>query len=234
MSLTPSSYRVLTFDCYGTLIDWESGILRSVARILDAHRVEKSDREIIETYTRLESQAERAAYMPYRDLLGKVVEGMGRQWGFRPTEGETLSLAGGVGSWEPFPDTVEALRALHGRYRLAIISNVDDDIFSATARRLKVAFDWVTTAQQARAYKPDRSVFRKALQRMGRPKEEILHVAQSVYHDMVPAAELGLATVRVRRASRAGGFGVSLPARATPDAEVPDLRSLVRLLGIDG
>jgi 2-haloacid dehalogenase len=233
MALIPSRYRVVTFDCYGTLVDWEKGIIDSVRPVLTARSLERSDAEILECYARLEALAERPPHRPYRQVLLDVAEGMASEWGFSPTGPERECILSGFSDWRPFPDTVEALRALHGRYRLAIISNVDDDLFRETSRRLGVAFDWVTTAGQAGSYKPDHGIFRMALERMGIEKERVLHAAQSVYHDVVPASEMGLATVRVMRASRAGEFGVSLPSRAAADATVPDLASLAALLGLD-
>ena len=124
------------------------------------------------------------------------------------------------------------MRALHSRYRLAIVSNVDDDLFAATALRLGVAFDWIVTAQQARSYKPASANFQLALERIGLPRERVLHVAQSLYHDIAPANALGLASVWVnRRHGRAGG-GATPAATATPDLEVPDLQTLARAAGV--
>ncbi|MGE5205158.1 MAG: HAD-IA family hydrolase, partial [Chlamydiota bacterium] len=118
-----------------------------------------------------------------------------------------------------------ALQKLHARYRLAIISNTDDDLFAATARHLQVKFDQVVTAEQARAYKPALAPFHLALERLGLPKEQVLHVGQSVYHDVVPAKSLGLATVLVRRR----GFGATRVIAEKPDLEVPDMQSLASL-----
>ena len=233
MPIDPPTYRLLTFDCYGTLVDWERGILGSVRPMLEAHGVRRPAAEILDVYARLESAAEKPPYRSYAEVLRDVVSGMGAIWGFRPTDEERSCLAAGLSRWEPFDDTVEALRTLHGRYRLAVISNVDDDLFASTASKLKVAFDWVTTAAQARAYNPDPAIFRLALERLGVERGRILHVAQSVHHDLVPARELGLATVWVRRPSLAGEFGVSLPAEGAPDAIVSDLSGLVSVLGLD-
>jgi 2-haloacid dehalogenase len=120
---------------------------------------------------------------------------------------------------------VAALQKLGTRYRLAIISNTDDDLFAASARHLQAEFDPVVTAEQARAYKPALAPFHLALQRLGLPREQVLHVGQSVYHDVVPAKSLGLATVLVRRR----GFGATRVVAEKPDVEVPDLRSLAAL-----
>jgi 2-haloacid dehalogenase len=141
-------------------------------------------------------------------------------------------LADSLGHWEPFPDTVEALRALKSRYKLAIISNVDDGLFALTACRLGVEFDWIITAEQVGTYKPSRRNFEVALERMGVPREKLLHAAESLFHDVVPAKELGLSTVWVHRRSGKEGFGATPPADAEPDFVVPDLETLATELGV--
>jgi 2-haloacid dehalogenase len=138
-------------------------------------------------------------------------------------------LADSIGDWEPFPDTVDALRRLEKRYKLAVVSNVDDGLFARTAKNLEVTFDRVVTAEQVRAYKPSRRVFEQALERIGRPRDRVLHVAQSVYHDIVPAKAMGLAAVWINRRVGKTGSGATLGADGTPDLELPDLESLARL-----
>ena len=226
------SFRVLTFDCYGTLIDWESGILAALRPMLRAHGVARDGEEILELYARLESEAETGEYRTYRDVLRRVVDGVGHGWGFAPTPAERRSLEDALPEWEPFPDTVDALQRLHRRYQLAIVSNTDDDLFAATAERLGIRFDAVVTAQQARAYKPALAIFQRALERIQQPASRILHIAQSLHHDIPPARRLGIATVHIdRRRGRAGG-GATLPAAAAPDLVVPDLRTLAAAMGL--
>ena len=220
----------LSFDCYGTLIDWESGILKTLRALLAAHQKTAGDAEILALYAHLESAAERGVFRPYRQVLTEVVCGFGREFGFEPAEEKQASLAESLGDWRPFPDTVAALGRLKGRYRLAIISNVDDDLFAATARHLQVPLDAVITAQQAMSYKPSRRNFELALERMGVGPKKVLHVAQSLFHDVATARSLGMATVWVNRASRAmPGRGATPAATAQPDLEVPDLATLAQL-----
>jgi len=229
-------FKALTFDCYGTLIDWERGILRALRRILKRHGVSASDREILGLYSRLEPEIERPPFKRYRKVLSEVVRGFGRTLGFKPTEAEVSSLARSVRDWPPFPDTVAALRALRRRYRLVIVSNVDKDLFQGSARRLRVPFDLVVTAQEARSYKPSLNNFRLALGRIhstfGLGKAEVLHVAQSLHHDHVPAKRLGLKTVWVNRRKGKEGSGATPPSRARPDLEVPDLITLAKKAGL--
>lgn len=219
-----SRFQVLTFDCYGTLIDWETGLLGALRPVLRAHGRELRDEQILALYAELEPLAQNP-YRRYKEVLQEVVRGFGKRLDFQPSEAEIASLPESLKTWSPFPDTVDALRALKVRYRLAIISNTDDDLFAATARLLQVAFDEVVTAEQARAYKPSLAPFRLALQRLGVPNERVLHVAQSVYHDVVPAKSLGLATALVRRR----GFGATRAAAEQAGLEVPDLRSLAAM-----
>jgi 2-haloacid dehalogenase len=222
-------FQVLTFDCYGTLIDWETGIFGALRPILTAHRRTVTGAELLELYSELESQAEQGEFRPYREVLQSVVRGFGERLGFVPSESEVRSLPESLANWLPFPDTVVALRKLKSRYQLAITSNVDDDLFAATAPRLEVQFDHLITAQQARAYKPSLRVFELAQERIGVKPDQWLHVAQSVYHDVVPAKSLGIATVWVNRPSPRPGAGAAKAASAQPDLEVSSLKALADL-----
>ena len=224
-----AQFEYLTFDCYGTLIDWETGILAALRPILEAHSVSTPDTTLLEIYGELEAGAEAGEYKTYREILDTVVRGLGERLGFTASPTEAQSLPQSIADWPPFPDTVAALRKLHARYKLAIISNVDDDLFASSAKLLQVPFDAVITAQQARSYKPSLNNFRLALDRIGKPKEKILHAAQSLYHDVVPTRELGIKNVWVNRRGSKSGSGATKPAVALPDLEVPDLRSLADL-----
>ena len=149
------------------------------------------------------------------------MRGFGERLGFKPTEAQVRSLPDSLANWPPFRDTVAALCKLKARYQLAIISNVDDDLFAATARRLEVPFDYVITAQQARAYKPSLEIFKLAQQRTGVAPRHWLHVGQSIYHDVIPAQSLGISTVWVNRPSPRPGAGAAKAATGKPDLEVP-------------
>lgn len=222
-------YEVLTFDCYGTLIDWESGILTAIRPVLSAHNINLSEEAILKLYSEFESKQEQGEYIKYREVLRRVVQEFGERLNFAPSPAEVDSLANSLRNWQPFPDTVEALKILKDKFKLAIISNVDDDLFAFTAKRLYVEFDWIITAEQVKSYKPSLNNFNQAIARMGLPLEKILHVAGSVYHDIVPANSLGLSTVWVnRRGSKKSGAAPS--ASGQPDLEVPDLKTLASLI----
>jgi len=221
-----SRFEILTFDCYGTLINWEAGILSALHRILSAHGKKIDDEALLKLYGDFEQLSEQGEFHPYRRVLESVVRWFGAQLGFSPTADEARSLSDSLSTWEPWPDTVAALRQLSARYRLAILSNVDDDLFATTRPKLGVEFAEVITAQQAQAYKPSLKIFELALSRINAPAHRVLHVGQSIYHDVVPAQALGLATVWVNRPSARPGVGAVKAAEAKPDLEVSSLAEL--------
>mgnify|MGYP005810624929 CR=1 FL=1 len=223
-------YTVLTFDCYGTLIDWESGILSALRPIFTNRSISVSDIELLERYGEIEATLEGGAYKPYRQILRECVAGLGLRHNFSPTATEMDGLPNSLQYWQPFPDSAAALRRLKTRYKLAIISNVDDDLFAASAKHLEVPFDHVITASQVRSYKPSHNNFERAFETIGVAREQILHVAQSIYHDIVPARALGISSVWVNRRKRLSGSGATFPAEGRPDLEVPNMRSLADLL----
>lgn len=226
------NYEVLTFDCYGTLIDWETGIWDALGPILANHRSVTKSEEALGLFAEFESQAESGEYREYKEVLRAVLAGIGTRLGFTPTATELEHFSASVQDWPAFPDSPRALQALATKYKLAVISNIDDDLFAFSARRLQVQFDFVITAQQARSYKPSLNNFRLAFGRIGQSPDKILHVAQSLFHDVAPAKELGLATVWVNRRKAKAGFGATPPAAATPDLEVPDLQTLAQTMGL--
>jgi 2-haloacid dehalogenase len=229
LALDFSRFRIITFDCYGTLIDWETGILGAIRPILAAHGAHLSDPEILRMYGEIEAEEESGEYHPYKEILQAVVRGFGTHLGFVPSNQEQLSLPNSVPNWRPFPDTVAALRRLKSKFNLGILSNVDDELFSATARQLGINFDQVVTASQARAYKPSLELFRLAQSRVALPPEQWLHAAQSVYHDVIPAQALGLPTVWVNRPSLRPNTGAAKQASARPDVSVSSLQELADL-----
>jgi len=225
-------FKVLSFDCYGTLIDWERGILGAVRPVLSNHKIIATDEIILETFAQIESEVEAGSYRPYRDILNTVMRGMSERFEFVPNNTESDAIVSSLPSWPPFSDTVAALKALKSRFRLAIISNVDDDLFAGTNRHLGVEFDYIITAAQVGAYKPSPRVFEHALQKIGCLRNELLHVAQSLYHDHVPAKQLGLSTVWINSRLGKASPGATPIAAAKPDAVFPNLASLVRAMGV--
>ncbi len=147
-------FEILTFDCYGTLIDWEAGILSALRRILSAHEKNMDDATLLELYGDFEQRSEQGEFHRYREVLESVVRQFGVELRFTPTAKEISSLPDSLSTWKPWTDTVPALRRLQRRFRLAILSNVDDDLFALTRPQLEVDFDEVITAQQAQDSRP--------------------------------------------------------------------------------
>jgi 2-haloacid dehalogenase len=224
-----SPFTTITFDCYGTLINWEAGILPTLRSILSAHGQTLSDAVLLELYGEFEALAESGPYQTYLDVLESVVRQLGARCDFHPTPAELRSLHESIPTWPPFPDTVVALKKLQQRYQLAIVSNIDDDLFTETRKYLEVDFTVVITAQQARSYKPSLNNFRLALQKLKIEPSALLHVGQSIYHDVIPAQTLGIRTVWVNRKSARPGVGAVRLAAGKPDIEVPDLATLATL-----
>ena len=227
MPLDADAFNVLTFDCYGTLVDWATGISKALQPILRAHEVDVDDDELFRLYGRFERDVEAGEYVPYREVLRRVTRRFGDHFEFTPTNAEVDRFADSVGDWPPFDDTNDALRRLSEHYRLAVVSNVDDDLFRDTARRFRVDFDDAITGEQVRTYKPDLAPFETAFTRLGVPPTRLLHVAQSVYHDVNPAGRLGLSCVWVQRYGER--FDPPMP-QTDPVLTVPDLSSLADAL----
>ena len=222
LALDLSLYDVVTFDCYGTLVDWEAGILAVLAPLLERHGCARERADVLQLYARAEAELERGTYQPYRDVLTEVSRMIGEQLGFPVTDDEAASLARSLPDWPLFEDTLDALDRLARHVKLGIISNVDDELFAGTQRRLGNRFEWITTAEQAQAYKPSLDIFKLAMSRIEVHPEAILHAGQSVYHDVVPAQSMGMATALVTRR----GIGATLATEARPDVVVPDLATL--------
>ena len=224
-----SRFKFLSFDCYGTLIDWETGLLGALHPLLERHGKQISDSDLLALYAELEAQEEAGEYKPYRKVLGKVAQRLGRRLGFAPSDAEAASLADSIAGWLPFPDTVAALRRLKERYQLVILSNIDDELFAPTAKHLQAPFDFVITAEQCRSYKPSLNNFRTMLERLGTGSDALLHCAESRFHDVAPARQLGIANVWVNRHAGHPGASASGTSTAVPDLEVPDMKSLAAL-----
>jgi len=225
-------YEVVMFDCYGTLIDWEAGILAALRPVMAVHGIDMSDDAVLESYARIEAAAEAGAYRPYALLLRSVMEQLGQRLGFEPDVTQLGALAASIKDWPPFPDTVASLKRLKTKYKLAIISNIDDGLFEGSAKQLRIPFDHVVTAQQAGAYKPSLDTFNFALDKIGVARDRVLHVAQSLYHDIAPARKLNLNNVWVNRRKHTVGWGATPASDARPDFEVASLGELVDRAGL--
>jgi 2-haloacid dehalogenase len=222
------SIRLITFDCYGTLIDWESGMLAAMRPLFP----KAADAELLKLYGEIEVGLESGPYLPYRQVLAQVVQEIGQRIGVNVTRDQAATFADSLTQWQPFPDTVAALQTMAKKYRLGIISNVDDDLFAETRKKFApVEFDFVVTAQQVQAYKPSFRNFEEAIRRSGLGKEQILHAGQSLHHDVDPANKLGIKNVWVNRPSILPGSGPVIVSKAKPTYEVHGLAELAALVG---
>ncbi|MEO7118953.1 MAG: haloacid dehalogenase type II [Candidatus Limnocylindrales bacterium] len=223
MTIRLSDFDALSFDCYGTLIDWEQGIWAATAEWRTRTGVSIERDALLEAHGALESAAEAAnPSMRYPDILGLVMAGLGQRFGSPATADESTRFGASVPDWPAFPDSVDALRRLGERYRLIILSNVDRDSFVASNARLGVTFDAILTAQDIGSYKPDPRNFVALLagaSTLGVREGSLLHVAQSLYHDHVPAKSAGLATVWIDRRHDSAGPGATPepPTFVSPD-----------------
>jgi 2-haloacid dehalogenase len=223
--------RLITFDCYGTLIDWENGMLAALRPIFSRTARRVSDTQMLELYGEIEAELESGPYLPYRQILAQTAQEIGRRLGVDVTAEQGSTFAESLTRWKPFIDTIAALQSLGERFRLGIISNVDDDLFAETRKKLApVEFDFVVTAQQMQSYKPSHRNFEEAIRRSGLGKDQILHAGQSLYHDIAPANALGIRNVWVNRRSIRPGSGAAKPGAAKPNYEVHTLVELSVLL----
>jgi 2-haloacid dehalogenase len=225
------SIRLITFDCYGTLIDWEHGMLAALRPLFSRDGDSVSDLQILGLYGEIEADLESGPYLPYRQILSQAAQEIGRRLGIAVSADQGSGFAESLTRWKPFIDTVPALQLLAKRFRLGIISNVDDDLFAETRKKLTpIEFDFVITAQQMQSYKPAHGNFEEAIRRSGLKKEQVLHAGQSLYHDIAPANALGIRNVWVNRPSIRPGSGAAKPGTAKPNYEVHTLAELSVLL----
>ncbi len=221
-----AAFEVVTFDCYGTLVDWERGIVSAFEGVWpSAERATDSSR-IVELHAEIEPQVEAERFRSYREVLDEAAVRIARRLGREIPTGSRHFLSQSLASWPPFGDTREALTALAGAgLRLGILSNVDEDLLAATRRQLGVEFDLLVTAEQVRSYKPAPGHFLEARRRLG--GKPWLHVAQSLFHDIAPGQKLGIPAVWINRK------GEPLAEGLAPLAVFPDLRCLADWLASD-
>ncbi len=227
--------KAISFDCYGTLIDWESGIADALSDWSRRHGAAPDRAELLAAFSEAEPVVQSAdPRLPYPDVLRRVAQRIGRRLALPVSDAEAGEFARSIRRWPPFPDTSEALTRLRERYRLAVLSNVDKESFAATERALGIRFDLVCTAEEIGSYKPDPRNFRFLLSRLSEMDiagGELLHAAQSLFHDVQPAGSLGIRTAWVDRYGGAESGAARAPeAEALPDIAVSSLAELVQAL----
>ena len=233
MKLT--DFQVLSFDCYGTLIDWETGILAALQPLLERANLKPgADDDILQAFGRHEAAQEAATpQFLYPDILAEVHSRLAKDWGVPPDGAQARAFGASVPAWPPFPDSPGALAYLKTHYTLVILSNVDRHSFKGSESTLGIDFDYVFTAEDIGSYKPSPRNFDYLIDRLadrGFPKETILHTAQSLFHDHVPANHAGLRTAWINRRSGIGSSGATPIPDNMPhlDFEFPTLEALAR------
>jgi putative hydrolase of the HAD superfamily len=220
-----SQFKALTFDCYGTLIDWESGMAEALKPLTRRAKLALSRDRILEAHARQESAQQRwTPAKRYSDLLATVHKRLAEEWGIDSSWEEARAYGASIKNWPAFPDSAEALKYLKKHFRLAILSNVDNESFAASNEKLGVAFDAVYTAEDIGSYKPAQRNFDYMLEKLGTlglAKHEVLHTAESLFHDHEPARKAGLATSWIHRRHAQTGFGATMRPAEVP---TPDFR----------
>jgi 2-haloalkanoic acid dehalogenase type II len=233
-------FRVLTFDCYGTLIDWESGIYTALQPLLAQSKLGLSRDQVLETFAQHESaQEEETPGMIYSKLLATVHRRLAKAWDIKSDEAEHVRFGASVPHWPAFPDSAEALAYLKQHYQLVILSNVDRESFKGSNRHLGVVFDAIYTAQDVGSYKPNRRNFEYLLKHLsdrGIARTDILHTAQSLFHDHAPARQIGLASAWIDRRHDQGGWGATMapPKEAGYDFKFPSMAAMVEAHKAEG
>ena len=233
--LDPTAFRALTFDVVGTLIDFETGLLDFLRPWARSHGLAATEADLLEAFAHGEARYEaEMPDRPFRAIVRAIYRDLAHQWNVDYESRDAEAFADAIGSWPAFPDAVEALAYLGEHYVLAAITNADRTSLEAMAATLGDPFDRAFTADRAGAYKPARAMFDYALDALaenGVPRDRVLHVAQSQYHDIVPARALGLATIWVERRHDRDGWGATPPPREAvePDLRITSLTELVTL-----
>ena len=218
-----NDFTVLSFDCYGTMIDWETGILTQLRPWLTEHGLELEDREILEAFGAAEAAQEaETSDALYPSILRGVHGRLADLWGLTHDVQAAVRFGASVGRWPAFPDSHDALTRLGKRFRLVVLSNVDRASFSRSNTLLNVEFDAFYTAEEIGSYKPDPLNFAYLIEseeQAGYAAREILHVGQSLFHDHIPASETGLATCWIQRPTLAGDHGAARPPDYRPEVD---------------
>ncbi len=230
-----SDFAALTFDCYGTLIDWETGISEALGAWARSRGIGAEAADLLATFGAFEAKHQTATPDAlYPEILAAALRDIGAQFGAEPTTAEQIAFGRSVQDWPAFPDSAEALAYLKRYYKLVIVSNIDRESFRLSNVKLEVEFDHIITAQDVGSYKPAPGHFTRMLadmEEMGVGKDQILHTAQGLFHDHVPAKELGLTTMWINRRAKTEGWSAAPTqnAQVKPDFEVPSMAAMVEL-----
>ncbi|GJM24049.1 MAG: haloacid dehalogenase [Phycisphaerae bacterium] len=220
--LTNKDFKLITFDCYGTLVDWETGLQNSLQSIPGVTNQQLP--ELVREYVQIEAAIEQQTYQSYVSIQMQTLESLAKRFRFDVSAEQIGLLSRDIGNWPPFEDTVDSLKRLKSKYMLGILSNIDVNLFALTNKRLGVEFDLIITAEEVHSYKPSHAHFLRAIEQSGIAKDEILHVAQSIFHDAAPADELNFNFAWINR------YKQKRPNDVPMLGEFADLKSLANTL----
>ena len=227
-----TDYNVLSFDCYGTLIDWETGIVENLKLLTNKLKTAPQPDKILETHAICEARVQaRHPTMKYSKLLAEVYKQIAAEWDIKVKPEESELYGNSVGSWPAFEDSVRSLKILKEHFQLAILSNVDNSSFSKSNKRLGIDFDYIFTAEDVGTYKPNPKNFEFMLQNLavsGIAKNQVLHVAESLFHDHIPANKFEIDNCWIYRRHQKEGFGATKTPEKMPTFKF-QFNSLVEL-----
>lgn len=233
MELT--EFKVLSFDCYGTLIDWETGLFTAYQPLIAKLATPLSQDEVLAIHARYEAQQEEETpTLPYSQLLSKVYARVAKDWNINTTAEEDLQFGNSIPTWPAFADSAASLQYLKKYYKLVILSNIDRKNFQGSNKLLQVNFDHIFTAQDIGSYKPSLNNFEYMLAKLaeeGIEKQQILHTAESLFHDHIPANKIGLASAWIHRRHSQSGYGATHPPAIMPhyDFKFNSMADMVRM-----
>ena len=221
-------YQIISFDCYGTLIDWKKAVLNILGSVISKYHIEVEREALFTMFLEADRSVIADEYKTYREILTDITGLIAQKLSINLYHEDRNCLSDRFDEWVPFADTVESLMKLKQRFELCVISNVDNDLFNMTASKLGIELDYLITAQDVQTYKPNHNNFEQALSSFGVDRDRQLHVAQSIHHDIIPAHQMGINNVWINR------YNEKIPESEVgyPGLIVPDLESLVREMGL--
>jgi 2-haloacid dehalogenase len=220
-------FEVMTLGCFGTLIDWQKGLLSAMRPLYTSQGIVIGDKKIVRKFIQYESEITKKGYIPYKEVLKKVLIKIGHDNGFVPTIAEINTIVHSIKEWVPFPDVLESLQTFKKQYKLALIANIEKSILGDLMQQFNIEFDWIFTADEVQTYKPSLEIFKHALNGLEISPSRILHVGHSLSQDIAPAKELKMTTAWVNRNIPQKGVSDLTTTEVEPDLEIPDLKTLL-------
>ena len=199
MQTIPDNIKLISFDCYGTLVDWKSGVLNTLVPLFNDYLLDISEEEIFELFTKFDAEVIHSDFIYYRNVLIEIMKRFSNALNINLMKSDLDCLVNSLPNWPPFGDTSSSLKKLKNKYKLALITNSDNDLIDKTLSFLGVKFDYIITSAKVKSYKPSLNNFITSMEEFNLPPNQILHVAQSIYHDITPCNKLGIRNIWLNR-----------------------------------